>query len=161
MATQKKEQNTFDLNAIRENLTENARQVWLAGLGALASVEDEGNKLFDQLVKKGTDFEKKGEDKINSTYKEISGEVEKNVKKVGDAVNEQVEKVTESFEGNVSKVLEKVGVPTFGEVKDLISKVEDLTKKVDALSKKVESEKSAPKAEKAPAQTTPKVQSGK
>lgn len=161
MATQKKEQKSFDLNAIRESLTENAREVWLAGLGALASVEEEGNKLFDQLVKKGTEFEKKGEEKINSTYKEIRGKIEKNVKKVGDAVNEQVDKVTESFEGNVAKVLEKVGVPTFGEVKDLISKVEGLTKKVDALSKKVDSGKEASKAEKTPANAAPKAESGK
>jgi poly(hydroxyalkanoate) granule-associated protein len=146
---------TIDFKSIQENLTGTAREVWLAGLGALASVEKEGNKLFDNLVERGQELEKKGEDKINATYDDVKSSIKGEIKKVEGRFENTINKVSESFEENVSSVLEKVGVPTFGEVKDLISKVETLTKKVDDLSKKVDTKATAPKTAEAPAPKAP------
>ena len=35
------------------------QQIWLAGLGAFSRAEEEGNKLFDSLVKVGEELESK------------------------------------------------------------------------------------------------------
>ncbi|HCW6263515.1 TPA: phasin family protein, partial [Acinetobacter baumannii] len=35
------------------------KQIWLAGLGAFSRAEEEGNKLFDSLVKVGEELESK------------------------------------------------------------------------------------------------------
>lgn len=40
-----------------KNVEETSDRVWLAGLGALAVAEQEGNDLFQQLVKKGREVE--------------------------------------------------------------------------------------------------------
>ena len=44
-------------NPMADNAIEYARQVWLAGLGALAKAEKEGSKLFDTLVQRGEELE--------------------------------------------------------------------------------------------------------
>jgi hypothetical protein len=44
-----------------KKLKENSNRVWLAGLGALAVAEQEGNDLFQQLVKKGRQLERQAE----------------------------------------------------------------------------------------------------
>ena len=44
------------------------RDVWLAGLGALATVEQEGTTLFDRLVKQGETLVEKGE-KLDTHWK--------------------------------------------------------------------------------------------
>ena len=58
----KKSENTslIDIKDMEKNVSDTARQIWLAGLGALASAKDEGVKIYDTLVEKGTEFEKKG-----------------------------------------------------------------------------------------------------
>ena len=38
------------------------KQIWLAGLGAFSRAEEEGNKLFDSLVKVGEELESKTAD---------------------------------------------------------------------------------------------------
>lgn len=146
MATQKTTPTTdlLDLKKFGDNLSGKAREVWLAGLGAIASVEEEGEKLFGTLVQKGAELEKKGEESINAAVADVKGQVKAEIKKVEDKVDETVVSVTGVFEKNVSTVLEKFGVPTATEVKDLIGKVESLTKKVEELTKKVDIAKKEP-----------------
>src|SRR5512141_2360635 len=36
-----------------------AQQIWLAGLGAFAKAQEEGGKVFDNLVKEGTSLQRK------------------------------------------------------------------------------------------------------
>ncbi|MCZ7651048.1 MAG: phasin family protein [Thermoanaerobaculia bacterium] len=43
-----------------EEVRESAGKIWLAGLGALATAEEEGSKLFKNLVKKGEEVEGRG-----------------------------------------------------------------------------------------------------
>jgi poly(hydroxyalkanoate) granule-associated protein len=42
-----------------KDLRKYTQQIWLAGLGAFAKAEEEGGKLFDNLVKIGEDLESK------------------------------------------------------------------------------------------------------
>jgi poly(hydroxyalkanoate) granule-associated protein len=146
MSTKKEtpENNFLDLKKAGEQLTGKAREVWLAGLGAIASVEEEGQKLFNVLVAKGSELEKKGEEKINAAVADVKGQVKDEWKKVEDKVEDTVGSISEVFEKNVSAVLDKFGVPTATEVKDLIGKVESLTKKVEELTKKVDIAKKEP-----------------
>ena len=43
------------------------KQIWLAGLGAFSRAEEEGNKLFDSLVKVGEELESKTVDIADQT----------------------------------------------------------------------------------------------
>ncbi|MGB5658402.1 MAG: phasin family protein, partial [Thermoanaerobaculia bacterium] len=38
---------------VQNEVVQSAQKIWLAGIGALATAEEEGSKLFNSLVKKG------------------------------------------------------------------------------------------------------------
>lgn len=91
------------------------RDIWLAGLGALAVVGEETGDLFDRLVESGEEFEKRGRTEFTTRQKQISEALD--------------ERVYEPMLGG----LRRLGVPTRGEMHDLSAKVDRLARKVDAL----------------------------
>ena len=44
---------------VMDTVRESAHRIWLAGLGALAAAEEEGNKVFRGLVERGEKFEER------------------------------------------------------------------------------------------------------
>ena len=46
-------------NQLAQTVRESAHQIWLAGLGAYSKAQEEGNKVFDALVKEGETIQKK------------------------------------------------------------------------------------------------------
>lgn len=133
---EKVEKALIDIKDMEKNVTETARQIWLAGLGALATAKDEGVKVYDSLIEKGTEFEKKGKKEIESivdSVKTMAKETENNV----------TLKVTETLDDTVKRVLERFDIPSRDEVKTLIKKVETLAKKVEDLTKKAPADKAA------------------
>ena len=115
---------------LQDELTERGREVWLAGLGALATVEEEGSKLFGRLVDRGAEFEEE-------RRKELKEAGEK-AREQGDEALAQIEEASEETQsllmGTVNTALERFGVPTRSEVDRLSERVESLTKQVDELS---------------------------
>src|SRR5262245_57915718 len=96
-----------------------ANKVWLAGLGALATVGEEAGKLFEQLVKKGEAYEPK-----------VRSQVEKAKDKLGEA-KVKAEKAWTKIEGGlderVTSAIHRIGVPTRDEIKELSKRVSELT----------------------------------
>ena len=109
----------------QHDLKESANKVWLAGLGALATVGEEGGKLFEQLVKKGETFEPK-----------VMSQVEK-AKDRFDEAKVKAEKAWTKIEGSiddrVTAAIHRIGVPTRDEIKELSKRVAELTSKVEDL----------------------------
>jgi poly(hydroxyalkanoate) granule-associated protein len=110
----------------KTDITESVHRIWLAGLGALATAEEEGSKVFSSLVSKGRKYEssiKKPVDKattrVRGTVKEVRGRAGKTVKKIEKAFDEQVD-----------AALHRIGVPTRKEIAALTRKVERLTKAI-------------------------------
>lgn len=128
----KKENNKSE--SVLDSLTGKAREVWLAGLGALASVEEEGNKVFSKLVDKGTEFEKRGKKQIDELYNDAS----ERYRDVESKVKSKFSKAEDELDENIQELIHKMGVPTKEEISELTSQVEKLVKKVDTLSKKVD-----------------------
>lgn len=117
-------------DTLQDELTQRGRDVWLAGLGALATVEEEGNKLYNRLVERGKEFEEE-------RRKELK-EAEEEVREKGDEALTQLEEASEETQSllldTVNSALERFGVPTRSEVDRLSEKVETLSKQVDELS---------------------------
>lgn len=117
---------------IPAEIRESAHKVWLAGLGALSLAEEEGSKLFNNLVKKGESFEKRGKKQIEKVQDQIG-------ERVGEA-KERAEtvwgKLGSSFDERVAATLKRLGVPTRVEIQKLTKRVEQLTEKVDQLKPK-------------------------
>jgi poly(hydroxyalkanoate) granule-associated protein len=118
---------------LQQDLRDSAHKVWLAGLGALSTVEAEGTKLFQQLVDKGRTLESEGKEQVKKARVRVESEVEKASVKVKDRVGDAVEGFGDTLEQTLTDVLHRFGVPTRDEIRDLTKRVEELNGKVDSL----------------------------
>ena len=117
-----------------EGVAEPVREVWLAGLGALATVEKEGARLFNTLVERGQGMEAEGKSRIESTKENLSARQK-----------ETAGRLEENVYGSVRTAMERLGVPTRTEMDALSKQVDVLSKKLDALTAMLEARTSAPK----------------
>jgi poly(hydroxyalkanoate) granule-associated protein len=114
-----------------ENIMELTRLIWLAGLGAFAMVEEEGGKLFENLVKEGERFEERTKKVADDTVEDVRDKVEE----VKDKAISTWDKLEEVLEDRVARILNRLGVPTRKDVEDLSKRVEVLNETVKKLTK--------------------------
>jgi len=110
---------------IQNEVVQSAQKIWLAGIGAMATAEEEGSKLFNSLVKKGESYEVRGKqrvDEVKARVEEVVGKAEGSFEKLGDALDEKV-----------ADAIQRLGVPSRNEITKLTKSVEELTVKVDQL----------------------------
>lgn len=104
-------------------IRDSAQQIWLAGLGAYAKAQQEGNKVFDALVREGEAIQsatrKMAEDKVQEMAAKATG---------------TWDKLEAVFENRVSKALNSLGVPTKADIDALAKRVADLTAEVEKLN---------------------------
>ena len=107
-----------------------AQQIWQAGLGAFAKAQEEGGRVFSKLVKEGTEFQKRAEDKV--------ADVGDSVSKLADGVGKQAsgswDKLEQVFEERVARALATIGVPMQNDIAALHAKIDALSLQVAALS---------------------------
>jgi poly(hydroxyalkanoate) granule-associated protein len=113
------------------NIRESANRVWLAGLGAFAKTQEEGEKLFQTLVKEGEQVEKRARKAAEARIEDAKGKV---VEFRGKA-NEQFDRLEELFQERVARVLNRMGVPTQEDIQELSKRVEALNESIMALKK--------------------------
>lgn len=120
--------------SLQNELTKRGRDVWLAGLGALATVEEEGSKLFNRLIDRGKQFEKDRREEL----KEVTEEMSEKAREQRDEALSQLEEAGEETQSllldTVNTAFDRFGVPTRSEVDRLSERVETLSKQVDRLS---------------------------
>ena len=114
-----------------ENIMELTRLIWLAGLGAFAMVEEEGGKLFENLVKEGERFEERTKKVADDTVEDVKDKVEE----VKDKAIDTWDKLEEVLEDRVARILNRLGVPTRKDIEDLSRRVEALNETVKKLTK--------------------------
>ncbi|MDN2678330.1 phasin family protein [Janthinobacterium sp. SUN033] len=113
-------------NAVRSS----AQQIWQAGLGAFAKAQEEGGRVFSRLVKEGTEFQKRAEDKVSG----VSDSVSKLADGVGKQASGSWDKLEQVFEERVARALATIGVPTQQDISALHAQIEALSRQVAALS---------------------------
>jgi poly(hydroxyalkanoate) granule-associated protein len=114
---------------VQEELKESVHRIWLAGLGALATAEEEGGKIFSRLVERGRDVESKGKvevDKMKSDAERFKAKAESAFETWGDR-----------FDEKLTATLRRLGVPTREEIRNLTHKVEELNAKIETLKPRV------------------------
>lgn len=110
------------------------RNLWLAGLGALAETGEKGKELFDDLVAKGETFQARQRKAVDETLDRTFGRVEEEGKKARKWVSRRWETTVDGAAETVSHNLERFGVPTHGDIQGLSQRVEALTAKVETLA---------------------------
>jgi len=104
---------------ITDEVVKTGRNIYLAGLGAVATADEEARQFFDKMVDKGEQVDKKEKslvDQATETVKKVSGQVEK------------------TFQETVAATLNRAGIPTSDEIRLLIDRVEELNIKVEKLA---------------------------
>ncbi len=106
-----------------QKIMESARQIWLAGLGAFARMEEEGNKIFDALVKEGEQFE--------SQAKQMADEQFNKMKERASEWRDHIEKIIEE---RVTVTLNRIGIPTHDDITALAERIETLQQSIKELA---------------------------
>ncbi|HEY3568930.1 MAG TPA: phasin family protein [Thermoanaerobaculia bacterium] len=101
-------------------LTGVGRNLWLAGVGAVAEVTEAGRDTFDRLVERG----KPVEEKQRQMVQKVTGRATQTVREAGKLVQDTVEHESRG-------VLKRLNVMTRDDVKVLSSRLNSLSKKVD------------------------------
>lgn len=104
------------------------KQIWLAGLGAFSRAEEEGNKLFDSLVKVGEELESKSVEDVDveQTTKTVT-------EKTKETAIETKEKLEKTLDQHVNHSLNRIGLVTVKDVQHLETLILQLHQKVDSL----------------------------
>ena len=134
---------TTQYKRVQENVVDSAHKIFLAGLGTVKTVGEEGGELFDRLVERGKDLEAQGKKGLRSWRKEL----EKTTSKVEGRVDRLGERIDEQLTG----ALHRLGVPTRDEIQTLTRRVEELSRKVDRIGVAPAAPKKAPATAKIPA----------
>lgn len=101
-----------------QDLKDSAQKIWLAGLGALAVAEEEGAKMFENLVERGRAWEGRSKERME----EARSRMKHTVDDVEDRIDERV-----------SAALKRFGVPSREEIRDLTRRVEELNAKIERM----------------------------
>ena len=102
------------------------KQIWLAGLGAFSRAEEEGNKLFDSLVKVGEELESKTGDLADNTVGKVT-------EKAKESVSETKDRVEKILDTSVNLSLNRIGLVTPKDLQHIEQLLVQLHIKVDAL----------------------------
>ena len=125
---------------------ESAQQIWLAGLGAFSKAQEEGGKVFGNLVNEGLSIQRKtqavAEEKISAATSKMASMATDIQSKAG----HQWDKLENIFEDRVAKALSKLGVPSAKDIAALNARIDALQKSTKAPAAK---KSAAPAAKKA------------
>jgi poly(hydroxyalkanoate) granule-associated protein len=109
MATQDDENGN---NKGSDRIKDSAQQIWLAGLGAFAKMQQEGSKAFEALVKDGAGLQKKTQAAAEETLAQAQTRMAGFASEFGTKAAGQWGKLENIFEERVARALEKLGLPS-------------------------------------------------
>jgi poly(hydroxyalkanoate) granule-associated protein len=129
------DQNEFDESQIKPrnhkksalDFRKYTKQIWLAGLGAFSRAEEEGNKLFDSLVKVGEELESRTTDAADQAVEKVS-------EKAKESVSDTKDKVERLLDQRVTHSLNRIGLVSVKDIQHLEQLIMQLHEKVDTLS---------------------------
>lgn len=117
---------------VAREMGENAHQVWLAGIGALARAQSEGSRLFEQLAEEGRQVED-GATPAGSAAGRLEGLRQNLDAAMGRAqarAGEAWESMGRVFEQRVQQTLRQLDVPTRDDLDALGARIDALTREL-------------------------------
>lgn len=139
---------------LSRSIMESAQGIWLAGMGAFHRAQEEGSRLFENLVSEGSSIEQKTRKLATGRVDAVRDAVENRVEQVRERATDTWDKLEKIFEERVQRALNRLGVPGHEDLGHLAKRVDALTaelKKLSAAPKATASKASADKPAKAAA----------
>jgi len=133
----------FDIKHLPDEASSRAREIWLAGLGALERLEDEGDKIFQSLVERGKNYEAKRREQFERATENLREQQEEFTKDVTERLDDAADSVERVVSDTLSGTLDRIGVPSRSEVRGLSRRVGELSQKLDALSQLLDAQQTA------------------
>ncbi len=109
-----------------DRIKDSAQQIWLAGLGAFAKMQEEGSKAFEALVKDGASVQKKTQHAAEESLAQAQARMAGFASEFGAKAAGGWGKLENIFEERVARALEKLGIPTAQDVAALQARIEAL-----------------------------------
>lgn len=128
--------NSLTENQLAGAIKESASSIWLAGLGAFGKAQEEGNKVFEALVKEGSNLQMRSKSFTEERIGAMTGKVSKAAGDVAKQASQSWDKLEGVFENRVARALSRLGVPTNKDIQALIARVEQLNESVQKLGGK-------------------------
>jgi poly(hydroxyalkanoate) granule-associated protein len=119
----------FDPQDLSQRMKDSAQQIWLAGLGAFAKAQEEGGKVFENLVKEGSHLQQTTQ-QAQAKMTEAAEKVGQMASQIGQSASGQMDKLETIFEERVAKALKSMGLPSAQDVADLKARLEQLEKQL-------------------------------
>jgi poly(hydroxyalkanoate) granule-associated protein len=113
---------------IRKLVKESAQKCFLAGLGALSFAGEKGSRLFDDLIKKGKDFEFKGKERVENREDSMT-----EIRKMAESYGKTFES---AMDEKLKKVINKIGIPTKEDISNLNKRIEALMANLEGILSK-------------------------
>lgn len=117
--------------------SEASRRFVLAGLGAVSLVQKQGQKAIDTLVAEGESFQARTRKAVKTANNDARKAVNGVRKQVAGLVNpikqralKNVQQIEATISDGVGAVLGRFGVPSKGDVQELLSRVSELNKEI-------------------------------
>ena len=123
-----------------------SHQIWLAGLGAMAQAQAQGNKAMETLVNDGLAFQRKSQEQARAQLQEATERLSHLAQGLQPAAP-KVDRLEHLFEDRVAKALQRLGMPSMQDVAALQARVAALEAQLAALgAKPAPARKRSPKA---------------
>ena len=138
---------------LAQSVKDSAQQIWLAGMGAFSKAQAEGGKVFEALIKEGTNLQKKTQGLAEERISAVTGKMTAMADGMSHKAGAQWDKLESIFEERVAKALNKMGVPSRTDINALIKRIDGLSAKVGgkAAAKPAATRKAVAKAAAKPA----------
>lgn len=163
MITKLKSLDKSDDNAMFDAVCNSAHQIWQAGLGAFAKAREEGEEMFEKLVREGADLQKRTQQLAVEKGFALPGTATRMAENVSKQAFGSLEKLEKVFEDRVSRSLRGMGVPTQEDIKALSRQLDELKQLITQMPERKKATRrtaanAAPKAvAKAAAKAVPKA----
>ena len=99
-------------------------------MGAFSKAQAEGGKVFEALIKEGTNLQKKTQGLAEERINAVTGKMTAMADGMSGKAGAQWDKLESIFEERVAKALNKMGVPSSKDVDSLIKRIDELSAKV-------------------------------
>lgn len=113
-----------------KELRKYTQQIWLAGLGAFARAEDEGGKLFENLVRTGEELDAKTRERGDIAFEDVR----ERVREVRERATDAMEKVERVFDDRLAGALGRLGIPSQKDIELLHARMDALMEQMERLT---------------------------